>query len=85
MATTCSDVVDKLAEHLAKAGYQIHNGDATTGETVTDESGADWWWSWTNGGDIETGEVCASSLDATGDAMAHWFGAAEVPRHLVIH
>jgi hypothetical protein len=84
MATNCSDIFDNLAKHQATAGYAIHNADAATGETVDDEGGADWWWTWTNGGDIEAGSACASMLDATGDAMAHWFGNARITRYCLI-
>lgn len=80
MATSCSDVIDRLAGHLANAGYVIHNGDAETGETVDDESAPDWWFTFTNGGDIESGLNCASMLDATADAMTHWFASASIAR-----
>jgi hypothetical protein len=78
MAISCSDVIDSLAQHLARAGYVIYNGNADTGDTVDEESGVDWWFTWTNGGDIEVGPTADSMLAATGEAMAHWFEASTI-------
>jgi hypothetical protein len=85
MAKSCSDVVESLSAYLSDAGYVIHNGNAETGETVTDESGRDWWFTWSRGTDVETGETHATQLDAFGDAMAHWFSYAEIPLDKTAH
>lgn len=80
MATNCSDVIETLSALLRTKGYAIHNGDAESGETVSDESGADWWFTWAAPGmaDCESGDTCASSLDAEADALVHWFSNAVI-------
>ena len=83
MATNCSDFVDSIDGLLRAAGYVIHNGNAETGETVTDESGADWWFTWGTPqmSEYECGPTCSGSLEALQSAALHWFENARVPMH----
>ena len=74
------DLADDIARQLSNAGYVIHSGNAESGEVVDDGSGEDWWFSWCNGGDVETGETCMNELGAQSDAMAHFFANAKIPR-----
>lgn len=83
MTYSCSDQSDRLAELLEEKGYTVHNGDATTGETVDDESGDDWWFTWVaKDCDLETGPTCADELLTWSSAMEHWFANAEIRTHL---
>ncbi len=83
MSFSASDFVDTAAQDLNAKGYRIHNGDAETGETVTDESGADWWFTWCAPGmsSVETGETHGSELEATFDALAHWLANSSIALH----
>lgn len=85
MATSCSDVVAMLSGLLQAKGYQIHNGDASTGATVDDESGDDWWFTWAVDGmsDCESGPTCSSCLDAEASAVQHFFATACIEVHAV--
>lgn len=80
MSFSCTDTVSILAELLEGKGYKIHNGNAETGETVDDESGDDWWFTWAVDGmaDCEVGPTCAEQLGATTSAMEHFFQNADI-------
>jgi len=80
MTYSCSDLAEHAANLLEDKGYRIHNGNAETGETFDDESGNDWWFSWTDGNvDVECGSTCNSSLEATAEALFHFFANATIP------
>jgi hypothetical protein len=81
MDTSCSDVISTLSGLLQLKGYQIHNGDASTGVTVDDESGEDWWFTWACAGmsSSESGETFSSCLEAEASAMEHFFASAQIP------
>lgn len=80
MSFSCSDAVDQLDALLDDKGYVIYNGNAETGETVDDESGDDWWFTWAAPGmaECEVGATCASSLEALCDAASHFFENADI-------
>lgn len=71
-------LAQRLCDRLAQAGYTIYNGNAETGETVDDGSGPDFWFTWSQGRDVETGETHHNFLAAAGDAMNHWFTNAAI-------
>lgn len=73
-----SALIESLCAHLKTAGYVIYNDDAESGKTVEDESAPAWWFTWTQGRDIEAGETHHCFLDAAGDAMNHWFTNATI-------
>lgn len=84
MSYSCSDLSDDLDIVLSQKGYVIHCGNAETGETVEDESGADYWFTWMASGmaEAEVGEYVASSyLEAQSAAMVHFFENAHIPLH----
>ncbi len=52
------------------------------GDTVGDESGRDWWFTWAATGmaEAERGETVGSSLEAEQSAMHHFFANATIDR-----
>ena len=64
-------VFDAASSLLTAKGYVMHNGDAQTGEISA--GGRDWWFTFTQGGDVECGDTFDNLYGATQDALLHWF------------
>lgn len=80
MSYSACDFENTICELLTNKGYRVHNGNAETGETVDDESGDGWWFTWGAEGmsGYEVGNTLDGSQQAWADAAAHYFANTDI-------